>query len=126
MTIEITRSFRFESAHFLSCHKGKCKNLHGHSYRLEVSVEGGIDSSTNMILDFGDLDSIVKASIIEILDHTLLNDVFVDLSMKENPTAETMAVWILDCLQTNLSCSRYHLSQIKLYETENSWVIVKP
>ena len=63
----ITKIFRFESAHHLPGHHGKCARPHGHSYRLEVTIHGPIkhapeESDYGMVMDFGDLSQIVKNS----------------------------------------------------------------
>src|SRR6266851_8419713 len=76
----VTKIFRFESAHHLPGHRGKCARPHGHSYRLEVTIRGPIkdapgESDHGMVMDFGDLSQIVKNSVIEHLDHQDLNAV---------------------------------------------------
>ena len=81
-TIRITKEFRFESAHALKGYDGPCRNVHGHSYELSVTVTGSpiTDSSSSkygMVMDFGDLKCLIKASIIDVFDHALiLNDSF--------------------------------------------------
>jgi 6-pyruvoyltetrahydropterin/6-carboxytetrahydropterin synthase len=77
--IRITKQFTFEMAHALYGYDGKCRNIHGHSYKLDVCVIGSpIQNSDNpkygMVIDFGDLKSIVKSEIIDLMDHaTMLN-----------------------------------------------------
>ena len=77
--IRITKEFTFETGHALYGHDGKCKNLHGHSYKLSVTVLGNPISDSNdpkfgMIMDFSDLKKIVKEEIVNRLDHaTILN-----------------------------------------------------
>ena len=83
----LTREFNFEAAHFLTKYHGKCEHLHGHSYRLWVTVEGKVQEN-GMILDFGFLKKIVKERVIDKFDHRCLNDFF------ENPTSEVVAQWI--------------------------------
>jgi 6-pyruvoyltetrahydropterin/6-carboxytetrahydropterin synthase len=78
-TALITKIFRFEKAHNLPGHQGKCAHLHGHSYRLEVTLRGPIkdvpeQSDHGMVMDFEGLSRIVRASIIERLDHSMLNE----------------------------------------------------
>lgn len=68
----ITKIFRFEFAHHLPGHHGKCARPHGHSYRLEVTIRGPIkealgESDNGMVMDFGDLSQLVKNSVISIL-----------------------------------------------------------
>ena len=76
-TIRITKMFSFEAGHALYGYDGKCKNLHGHSYHLEVTVVGKpIQDTTNvkygMVIDFGDLKKIVKEDIVDVFDHSMV------------------------------------------------------
>lgn len=130
MTHELTKIFSFDTAHRLSFHSGKCKNLHGHTYRLEISISGERDSN-GLIMDFGDLKRIVNDNIIQILDHatviyekdSLLLDSF-PKSLKHvvlpyESTAENMCVWIYEKLEhAGLTCK-----QVSLWETPTSKAI---
>ncbi len=75
--IRITKQFTFEAGHALFGYDGKCKNLHGHSYQLHVTVIGEpISDSSNvkhgMVIDFGDLKKIVNQEIIDVFDHSMI------------------------------------------------------
>ena len=75
--IRITKEFRFESAHALTGHDGPCKNVHGHSYLLSVTVAGSpvtdpASPKLGMVMDFGDLKRLVREHIVDPLDHALL------------------------------------------------------
>jgi 6-pyruvoyltetrahydropterin/6-carboxytetrahydropterin synthase len=75
--IRVTKEFRFESAHALMGYDGPCRNVHGHSYELSVTVTGtpisGCDSAKlGMVMDFGDLKKIIKKQIVDPFDHALL------------------------------------------------------
>lgn len=75
--IRITKEFRFEMAHALMGYDGPCRNIHGHSYELKVTVKGepivGKDHpKQGMVMDFGDLKRIVRSEIIDIFDHALV------------------------------------------------------
>ena len=78
-TIRVTKQFTFESAHALYGYDGKCKNIHGHSYKLSVTVIGTPINDPNnvkygMVIDFGDLKKIVNKEVVDIFDHaTILN-----------------------------------------------------
>ena len=111
MRTRVTRSFSFEAAHQLEWHAGACKNLHGHSYRLEVTVIGELDDN-GIVIDFGDLRDIVQRDVIDRFDHTYLNDLL------PNPTAELIAadIW------SRLIQAHLPLDRIVLWETENSRV----
>ena len=72
--IRITKQFNFETGHALYGYDGKCKNVHGHSYKLSVTVIGRPITDTNnvkygMVIDFGDLKKIVKEQIVDVFDH---------------------------------------------------------
>ena len=83
----VTKKFTFDAAHALTQYYGKCENLHGHTYRLGVTVEGPVHDN-GMVVDFVLLKRIVKRVILSELDHQNLNDHF------ENPSAEVVALWI--------------------------------
>ncbi|MEI7724786.1 MAG: 6-carboxytetrahydropterin synthase [Bacteroidota bacterium] len=75
--IRVTKEFRFEAAHALMGYDGPCKNVHGHSYLLTVTVIGTpvsnrASAKLGMVMDFGDLKKIIKKNIIDPLDHALL------------------------------------------------------
>ncbi len=117
----ITKIFRFESAHHLSGHYGKCARPHGHSYRLEVTIRGPIkdapgETDYGMAMDFGDLSQIVKNSVIERLDHQDLNAV-----TELHTTAENLAHWIWDELIAS-GLSEAVLYRIRLWETDSCFV----
>ena len=114
--MEIYKEFSFDSAHFLpNVPEGhKCKNMHGHTYRLRVFIEGELDVHLGWIMDFKELkDSL--ASVIDQLDHKLINDI----KGLENPTAENITVWIWQQIKPRLPL----LSKIELYETPTTGVI---
>ncbi|BCL79642.1 6-carboxy-5,6,7,8-tetrahydropterin synthase [Ktedonobacteria bacterium brp13] len=117
----LTKTFHFEAAHSLPGHRGKCARLHGHSYRLEVSVRGPIKEAPNtsddgMVIDFGDLVVAVHTSVIEMLDHQNLNDV-----LDIRTTAENLAHWIWDALVAG-GIPDTLLQSIRLWETETGSV----
>ena len=117
----ITKSFRFEAAHHLPGHRGKCANVHGHSYRLEITLRGPIkevpgQSDDGMVMDFGELSQMVRYSILERLDHQDLNVV-----MGFHTTAENIVHWIWDRLVA-AGLDEALLYRIRLWETESSFV----
>ena len=112
--ITVTKIFKFDAAHLLPDYDGKCKNLHGHSWRLDVEVEGmaGAAVYPSMVLDFGDLKKIVNTAVIDKLDHQYINDV-----LPGPPTAENMVGWIAyQLLKTGLV-----VVSLKLWETDTSF-----
>ena len=111
--MKLVKRFTFDSAHYLPKYAGKCKQLHGHTYTLEVIVDGAVNPDTGMIIDFHDVDQIVKSRILSTLDHHCLNDVI------ENPTAENVATYILTALQKNIPDFK---TSLRLYETGTAYV----
>jgi 6-pyruvoyltetrahydropterin/6-carboxytetrahydropterin synthase len=107
----VTCTFTFEAAHRLTWHPGKCRNLHGHSYRLDVTVEGPLDGN-GVVIDFDLLTEIVEREVIDLWDHRDLNE-FLD-----NPTAELLAhrAWQL------LTAAGVDLAALRLWETVDSSV----
>ena len=126
--VRITKRYTFEAAHSLPNYEGKCSHLHGHSYKLEVTVSGTIDSEDivrgfqndepvlaecGMVVDFSNLKSCIK-SVVDVYDHSNLNDHFV------LPTAECMSVQIFKDIQHKLGNS-VRVESVKLWETEDSY-----
>ena len=122
MVIKLTKSFTFDAAHFLPNHKGKCSTMHGHTYRLEVTVvrdngmliNGG--SGDGMVIDFSDLKAVVKVEVIDKIDHKVLNEV-----LPFRTTAENMAAHIFGVLTDKLQSSGVKVDKIKLWETPDSY-----
>ncbi|MEA1883580.1 MAG: 6-carboxytetrahydropterin synthase QueD [Thermotogota bacterium] len=111
----VTKTFKFDAAHNLIKYHGKCERLHGHTYRLDVTIEGKLDDE-KMIIDFLVLKNIVKEQVLDLLDHSYLNDYI------KQPTAESIAIWIWKRLESYLSNNQYHLYEIRVFETETSFV----
>ena len=108
----IGRSYRFESAHHLpKVPVGhRCRNLHGHNYRVDLTYAGTLDGR-GFVKDFSEIDDLV-APLLAKVDHRLLNDV----EGLENPTAEIIARWFLDRLP---GCE-----SVRVYETDTCWAEV--
>ena len=118
--VSITKQYTFEAAHQLPNHHGKCANLHGHSYLLEVTVAGPIkpengDSDEGMVMDFADMGTVVKREVIEKFDHQFLNDL-VDYVT----TAENLALDIFGRLEKG----GLPVSRVRLWETKKAYVEV--
>ena len=107
----VTRSFTFEAAHQLPWHSGKCRDLHGHGYRLEVTVDGPVGDD-GMVVDFDVLGAHVEREVIERYDHKFLNDLL------ENPTAELIAADIWKTLEAG----GVRIASIRLWETADCMV----
>lgn len=96
----LTKEFSFEAAHLLPNHEGKCRRLHGHSFKMRVEVRrsnlvtGG--PKDGMVIDYGDISQVVKPLLEEFLDHRYLNEFI------PNPTSENLAQWIFEILKPSL------------------------
>jgi len=115
----IRKQFEFHAAHHLPDHEGKCKQVHGHGYVLEVEITGPIQSEgseNGMIMDFGKLKEIVNETIIDALDHTDLNFTW------KHPTAENMVQDMAHWLDITLP-SPISLTRLSLWETRTSCAI---
>lgn len=116
--MQIRKHFTFEAAHVLPHHPGKCSRLHGHSYRLEVALEGKLHDggpSQGMVLDFDELKAVVKRTVIERLDHRSLNEILA------NPTAELLVTWIWEQLAPELP----ELAELVLWETPTACAVLR-
>ena len=117
--IVVTKLFEFEASHHLPHYDGACHNIHGHSYKLEVTVSGQVSKNENdpkcgMIIDFKDLKAIVKSVAVDKYDHSNLNEFF------PNPTAEIMVKQIAVDIMSKLPQGVYLMS-CKLWETSTSY-----
>jgi len=112
----IFKQFSFDSAHYLpNVPEGhKCKEVHGHTYKLIVYLEDKLDDTLGWVADFAEVKQIV-ASVVTIIDHKLLNNI----EGLENPTCELLAVWIWNKVKDQLPA----LKKIELHETPTSGVI---
>lgn len=108
----LAKIFTFDSAHRLPNYEGKCSQLHGHSWKLIVSLEGKVNPKTGMIIDFHQLNEIIEEKILNKLDHAYLNDII------ENPTCENLLMWISNQLKTQKVIK---LKKLTLYENETSF-----
>jgi len=110
MQVRLVHEFRFEAAHRLPHVPAghKCARLHGHSFRVELAIEGPVNPKTGWFMDFGDLYRIWEP-IHDVLDHHYLNEV----PGLENPTSEVLSRWIWDKLRPALPS----LHRVTLFET---------
>jgi 6-pyruvoyltetrahydropterin/6-carboxytetrahydropterin synthase len=114
MKTTITYSEQFHAAHELTWHKGKCSNLHGHTYLVELTLEGDL-TSDGIIEDFDRIGELLNSQVLNVLDHSFLNEII------SNPTAELIAAWIFDRLAKSLD----GLDQVRVWETSNTSAIVR-
>ena len=138
--IRITKQFSFETGHALYGYDGKCKNVHGHSYKLSVTVIGKPITDTSnvkfgMVIDFSDLKKIVKEEIVDIFDHATVfnqNTPHIELAnelktrghhvilVNYQPTSENMVIDFAQKIKNRLPDS-IKLHSLKLQETDSSF-----
>ena len=112
--MKITQAFRFEAAHRLPRVRAShpCHRLHGHSYRVELRLEGRVDPETGFLADFFEIEATFQP-LLKQLDHYCLNEI----TGLENPTAENIAVWIWDRVKGSLPA----LAAVRVFETPDCW-----
>lgn len=138
--IRITKQFTFETGHALFGYDGKCRNVHGHSYKLAVTVIGSpIEDNNNvkygMVIDFGDLKKIVKEEIVDIFDHATVfnkNTPHIELAKElqerghhvilvdYQPTSENMVIDFANKIKSRLP-KGIELFALRLQETDSSY-----
>lgn len=138
--IRVSKEFTFDMAHALFNYDGPCKNIHGHTYRLQVTIIGYPNQDPQnpkqgMVIDFGQLKYLVVKQIINKYDHALVLNEQVVATMGTNfsnisdkvifvpyqPTCENLMLNIKNELAILLETEGYQLQAIRLYETPNSW-----
>lgn len=135
---KITKEFEFEMAHILEDHKGKCLNLHGHSYKLQAVVYA-YNCKDGMVLDFSDLKNLINKEIIEKVDHAFGYNInsrdeaekeITQILLKHNrlvyafpnkPTAENMAEHFFHIIKPLIKDSHCKLHSVIVYETATSF-----
>ena len=112
----IYRTFTFDSAHYLPHvpESHKCRQIHGHTYKLTIFIEGQPDERYGWVMDFSDVKRIM-APVIHMVDHKLLNSV----PGLENPTCEMLVVWLWDKIKPGIPM----LKRVELAETPTSGVL---
>ena len=111
----ITKKLVFDSAHYITDHEGKCKNLHGGRYDIEISIKDRIDPMTGFVIDYSLIKNITKNLVINKFDHKTLNLTCPELSWRSS--TEFLAIVIWEILIEYLP----NLKKIKIYETETSY-----
>ena len=118
----VSNEFTCEAAHHLHAYEGKCKNLHGHTYKVVFGISGR-PNEIGITVDFGDIKTIWKEQIEVYLDHRYLNETLPPM----NTTAENMVVWIFEKMEESLTNSSIYLEQdvrvefVRLFETPTSY-----
>lgn len=90
----------FSAAHQLRGYKGKCENLHGHTWRVQIHVSADVLNDIDLAIDFHDLKRMANETIAP-FDHACINEIFP--FTERNPSSENLAKWIFDCMQKRLA-----------------------
>jgi 6-pyruvoyltetrahydropterin/6-carboxytetrahydropterin synthase len=114
----LKKEFTFDAAHRLVNYHGRCENLHGHTYRMAVEISGSPDEE-GMIVDFVKVKEIVKSEIISKFDHSYLNDII------PQPSAENIARFAFERLDTKLRGPNYEISAVEVWESPGSSVVFR-
>ncbi|HPS66055.1 MAG TPA: 6-carboxytetrahydropterin synthase [Ignavibacteria bacterium] len=126
--IYITRKEHFSASHVLKNDNldesdnseifGKCNNIHGHNYYVEIKLKGEIDPLTGFIYDLKKLKTLIHSEIIEKVDHRFLNET--EIMKGINPTAENIALTFFNILKEKINSDKVRLHSVKLFETDKN------
>ncbi|PLT30517.1 6-carboxytetrahydropterin synthase QueD [Peribacillus deserti] len=119
--VMVSKEFTFDAAHHLHHYEGKCKNLHGHTYKVIFGISGYLDER-GLLIDFGDIKEIWKNEIEIFLDHRYINETLPSM----NTTAENMVAWIYEKMKDALGNRKEQydgarVEFVRLYETQTSF-----
>jgi 6-pyruvoyltetrahydropterin/6-carboxytetrahydropterin synthase len=114
---EVSVEQSFAAGHALRNYHGKCENVHGHNYKVRITVAGEQLDETGLLVDFLEVKRLMGA-VIDYLDHRFINDLApFDLI---NPSAENIAKYFYDRVSTGLSGGGVRISEVKVWETDSS------
>ena len=116
---EVTVEETFSAAHQLRGYRGKCENIHGHNWKIQVSVSSNSLTELGFVIDFSELRGMLK-EILAGLDHCFLNEI-TPFSI-ENPTAENIAVYVFEALKTRLSSAELWVNRVSVHESDRAFV----
>lgn len=114
----------FDAAHFIRNYNGNCAKLHGHRWNVVVCIEGRQLNHLGMLIDFREVKQIIKNKI-ELLDHTVLNELPAFGTEALNPTAENLAQLIFMELKKDLDLSEKRIAWVQVNESPDAWAIYK-
>ena len=117
-TFEVMIERNFSSAHQLRGYKGKCENLHGHNYKIEIYARGSELDNIGLLVDFGELKDAAD-EVVSYLDHRNINEL-PPFDEELNPSAENLARYILERVAARVSDERAQVNKVRCYETPTS------
>jgi 6-pyruvoyltetrahydropterin/6-carboxytetrahydropterin synthase len=114
---ELTIETGFASAHQLRGYKGKCEKMHGHNWKVQVSVTAERLNEIDLVIDFHDLKRLAN-EVVSPLDHAFLNEIFP--FTEKNPSSENIAKWIYDSMNKKLSEDNVRVSSVTVWESDTA------
>jgi len=114
---ELMIESQFSAAHQLRSYKGKCENLHGHNWRVQVTVSSENLNDIGLAIDFHELKELT-VEVLKNLDHSFLNDVFPFTEL--NPSSENIAKWVYETLRKRMSEKDVSLSSVTVWESDSA------
>jgi 6-pyruvoyltetrahydropterin/6-carboxytetrahydropterin synthase len=115
---EVMIERNFSSAHQLRGYKGKCENLHGHNYKIEIYARGSELDNIGLLVDFGELKNAAD-DIVQYLDHRNINEL-PPFDVELNPSAENLARYILEQVSARVGDERVRVFKVRCFETPTS------
>jgi 6-pyruvoyltetrahydropterin/6-carboxytetrahydropterin synthase len=115
---EVMIERNFSSAHQLRGYKGKCENLHGHNYKIEIYARGSELDNIGLLVDFGEL-KIAADEVVQYLDHRNINEL-APFDEELNPSAENLARYILERVASRVGDERVQVYKVRCFETPTS------
>ncbi len=114
---ELMVESHFSAAHQLRGYKGKCENLHGHNWRVQVVVSAERLNEIGLVIDFHELRKITN-ELLSALDHCVLNEIFPFTEI--NPSSENIAKWVYDSIKKKITNSDINVSSVTVWEAESA------
>lgn len=115
---EVMIERNFSSAHQLRGYKGKCENLHGHNYKIEIYARGRELDNIGLLVDFGELKAAAD-EVVQYLDHRNINEL-PPFDVELNPSAENLARYILERVASRVGDERVKIYKVRCFETPTS------
>lgn len=114
---ELTVETSFSAAHQLRGYKGRCERLHGHNWKVQVTVIAERLNEIDIAIDFNEIKRLTD-EVVTPLDHSILNEIFP--FTEKNPSSENIAKWIYDSLKKKINSDTIHLSAVTVWESDTS------
>lgn len=120
---EVSVEQTFAAGHALRNYRGKCENVHGHNYRVLVTIQGSKLDEVGLLVDFVEVKKLMN-KVVDRLDHQFINDLppFTDI----NPSAENMAKYFYDEIQAGLEESQVRVGEVRIWETDTASATYRP